>query len=628
MEHPLAELDAAGVEALLHLVLAEATVLGGAADLGAQPDLFQALGGHLADKAARLVEHLAAIDAAALGITDVELLHGAGHAHVTEAALLFQPARLLGGLLAGEHAFLDADQQYQRELQALGAVQGHQLHRVGVFVRLILAGLQRRVGEEGGEIAHVFQLVRALVLAAGGDQFVQVLYPRLGFLALFRQIHGLEAGVLDGDIRLLMQRQQGHLLLQRVDQLDKAAHRVAGAAGQHLVVEQGLGRLPQVLALIAGVVSQYLEGAIADAAGRRVDHPLEAGVVTTVVDKAQVGHGVLDFLALEEAQAAIDAVRHGVLHQRLFQHPRLGVGAIEDGAVGQEAAFFLPILEAADHEARFVHLVEGGVERNRLALGPFGPQLLAKALGVVGDDAVGSLEDVGGGAVVLLEADGLGPLIVGQEALDVLDLGAAPAVDGLVIVADDHHLAGIPRQHPQPGVLDAVGILELVHQDVLEAIAVVLEDVGLVQPQLVGAQQEFGKIHQPGAITGLLIGLVDLLIGTGDGVAIEIDVAGAQPLVLLAVDVAHHGARGPVLLVEVERLEHPANEAVLVIGVEDLEVLRQPCIQMVGPQQAVGDAVEGADPHAAHAIADHLLDPATHLGRRLVGKGHRDDGEG
>ena len=69
MEHPLAELDAAGVEALLHLVLAKAAVLGGSAHLGAQPDLFEALGGHLADKAARLVEHLAAVDAAALGIT-------------------------------------------------------------------------------------------------------------------------------------------------------------------------------------------------------------------------------------------------------------------------------------------------------------------------------------------------------------------------------------------------------------------------------------------------------------------------------------------------------------------------------------------------------------------------------
>lgn len=92
MEHPLAELDAAGVKALLHLVLAEAAVLGGAAHLGAQPDLFQTLGGHLADKAARLVEHLAAVDAAALRITDVELLHGAGHADVTEAPFLFEAA--------------------------------------------------------------------------------------------------------------------------------------------------------------------------------------------------------------------------------------------------------------------------------------------------------------------------------------------------------------------------------------------------------------------------------------------------------------------------------------------------------------------------------------------------------
>ena len=118
-----------------------------------------------------------------------------------------------------------------------------------------------------------------------------------------------------------MQRQQGDLLLQRIDQLDKAAHRVAGATSQHLVIEQGLGRLPQVEPLIAGVAAQDLEGAIADAAGRGVDHPLEAGVVATVVDKPQVGHGVLDLLPLEEAQAAVDAIGHGVLHQRLFKHP-------------------------------------------------------------------------------------------------------------------------------------------------------------------------------------------------------------------------------------------------------------------------------------------------------------------
>ncbi|MNZ37836.1 hypothetical protein D3C78_552950 [compost metagenome] len=154
------------------------------------------------------------------------------------------------------------------------------------------------------------------------------------------------------------------------------------------------------------------------------------------------------------------------------------------------------------------------------------------------------------------------------------------------------------------------------------------EDVWPVQPQLVGAQQEFCEVHQPGAIAGLLVGLVDLLIGAGDGIAVKVDVAGAQALILLAVDVAHHGAGGPMLLVEVERLEHPADETVLVVGVEDLEILGQARIQMVGPQQAVGDAVEGAYPHAAHPVPYHLLDPAAHLGRRLVGKGHGDDGEG
>ncbi|MNY31598.1 hypothetical protein D3C86_1657670 [compost metagenome] len=177
------------------------------------------------------------------------------------------------------------------------------------------------MGEEGGEIAHVFQLVRALVLTAGSDQFVQVLYPRLGFLALLRQIHGLEAGILDGDVRLLVQGQHADLFFQGIDEIHKAAHRIAGATGQHLVVEQRLGGLPEVLALIPGVVAQYLQGAIAYATGRGVDHPLEAGVVASVVDEAQVGHGVLDFLALEEAQAAVDAIGHGVLHQRLFQHP-------------------------------------------------------------------------------------------------------------------------------------------------------------------------------------------------------------------------------------------------------------------------------------------------------------------
>ena len=52
------------------------------------------------------------------------------------------------------------------------------------------------------------------------------------------------------------------------------------------------------------------------------------------------------------------------------------------------------------------------------------------------------------------------------------------------------------------------------------------------------------------------------------------------------------------------------DEALLVLGVEDLEALRQAGLAPVQPQQAVRDAVEGADPQRAARHAEQLLDAA------------------
>ena len=58
---------------------------------------------------------------------------------------------------------------------------------------------------------------------------------------------------------------------------------------------------------------------------------------------------------------------------------------------------------------RLVLLVLGGVHLHLVTLAVIGPQGLALALRVVLDDAVGGVQDVGGGAVVLLQPDGLCP---------------------------------------------------------------------------------------------------------------------------------------------------------------------------------------------------------------------------
>ena len=142
-----------------------------------------------------------------------------------------------------------------------------------------------------------------------------------------------------------------------------------------------------------------------------------------------------------------------------------------------------------------------------------------------------------------------------EKALDVLHLRAAPAVDRLVVIAHDHHLAGIPGQQADPRVLNVVGILEFVHQNVGEAFTVVLQDMWFVEPQLVGAQQQFGEIHQTGAIARFLIGLVDVLPGLLNRVTEALNVVRTQPFVFLTVDVPHRLTRRPLLLVEVHRLD-------------------------------------------------------------------------
>ena len=75
-------------------------------------------------------------------------------------------------------------------------------------------------------------------------------------------------------------------------------------------------------------------------------------------DQAQVGERVLDFRALEEAQAAIDAVRHARRSERLFQHARLGVGAVQDRDLAARAAAVGPLADALHDEVRLVALVD------------------------------------------------------------------------------------------------------------------------------------------------------------------------------------------------------------------------------------------------------------------------------
>jgi hypothetical protein len=129
----------------------------------------------------------------------------------------------------------------------------------------------------------------------------------------------------------------------------------------------------------------------------------EGDVVEGVHHQAQIGHHVLDLTPLVEADPAHDQVRDARATERVLQHARLGIGAVEDGHVAVVPALVVQAADRAGHEGGFLVLVPGPVHLGPLPLGVLRPQALVLPLGVVLDHRRRHAEDLLGGAVVLLE---------------------------------------------------------------------------------------------------------------------------------------------------------------------------------------------------------------------------------
>jgi len=97
----------------------------------------------------------------------------------------------------------------------------------------------------------------------------------------------------------------------------------------------------------------------------------------------------------------------------------------------------------------------------------------------VRDERVGGLEDPGGGAVVLLQLDDAQPGVVLREQAQVLDVGAAPAVDRLIVVAHGGEGFARPGEQFQELVLGAVGVLVFIDEEVAQPVLPALAHLGI-----------------------------------------------------------------------------------------------------------------------------------------------------
>src|ERR1035437_216553 len=133
------------------------------------------------------------------------------------------------------------------------------------------------------------------------------------------------------------------------------------------------------------------------------------------------------------------------------------------GGVGRQE-----FLGGVGDEQRLVFGVVARVEADQVAGVGIGPEHLALARLVILHHRARRRQNVLRRAVVLLQTNGLGVGIVVFEVQDILDVGAAPAIDRLVFVAHHADIAMLFGQQAHQVVLRAVGVLIFVDHDVAE----------------------------------------------------------------------------------------------------------------------------------------------------------------
>ena len=379
----------------------------------------------------------------------------------------------------------------------------------------------------------------------------------------------------------------------------------------------------QALAALVGVLPQLLQRGGADFAARQVHHPQEGGVLVRIHQQLEVGHDVLDLGTGEERGTARDAIGDAVGHQRLLEDARLMVAPVEDGVILEPGA----IHELVAHHLggdpfRLVLLVLGEQHLDRHPVVELGEERLVEHMGVVGDQYVGAFQNTPLGAIVLLQLDELeaGEILVQQH--QVLRLGTAPGVDGLIVIPYHCEAGPLADDLLHQLVLAGVGVLILVDQQVADLVLpagthllVVLQQQGRHHDEVIEIQRVVG--HHLAVIALVELGHQHLFRPPGDA-------HGARRQYEVVLPVGDLGDEGRELVLVVVELVFSQffQQRQLVGVVEQGEVRLEIQTLVLATYDVETQGMEGGDHEPPRLLATQgLADPLLHLPRRLVGKG-------
>ena len=236
-------------------------------------------------------------------------------------------------------------------------------------------------------------------------------------------------------------------------------------------------------------------------------------------------------------------------------------------------------------------------------------------------------QDMRGRAIICFQPDDPRALEILLEAEDVFHFRAAPGIDRLVVIPHAADVLVTLRQQPQPVILDQVGVLIFVNQDIPKRTMVLSQDVRVGEQDLDHMQHQVAEIGRVQHAQAGLIGLIQRRRASVRKIGF---VGGSDPRrgqssVLPALDGRHQRGRSPALLIDPFGLHHLFQDAQLVVRVQDGEIRRQPDMFGMPAQHPRTQSMKRAEPQPLGRFAEDGGDPFAHFPRRLVGEGDGQD---
>ena len=304
------------------------------------------------------------------------------------------------------------------------------------------------------------------------------------------------------------------------------------------------------------------------------------------------------------------------------------VAAIEDGVVAVTPAMLEAMRhEAADHAFGFGFVVGRRRNSDRIAVTVLAPELLVEELRIVRDERVRRTQDAHRRPVILLELDHLDRRKVLRQLAQVVDRRATPAIDRLVVVADDGERSALPHEQPNEPVLRGIGVLVFVDEEVAAAFPpfrrrglVRGEEPDRQRNQVVEVDRLIGAQCVVIAAVGLARGpLVVALRGLRGR-------SGRLQRVLPGADPPLRGTRAGT----VGRLHELGDDRLDVARVEYREAGLQAQRGGAAADDLEPERMKGADRDVGREVAlaflrEQFRRPLAHLAGRLVGEGDRGD---